>query len=262
MKPRQILNLVALFATLIVNWLANALPLNNRTTGEISDQFPVLFTPAGYVFSIWGLIYLLLLGFAVYQALPSQRDNPRLERTAYWFVLSNIFNSVWIFLWHYEQFLLTLAAMLGLLVSLIVIYQRLEIGLKQVDRLEKYLVNLPFSIYLGWISVATIANFSTTLYDLGWNGFGIAPEIWTVIMLLVATGLGFIMLLRRRDFAYALVLAWAFIGITARQNDTPLVAVTAAVTALILLIALLFLFLRPRLAPSQVNVRNNQESKA
>ena len=130
MKTRQILNLIALLGTVIVNGLANALPFNGITTGEISDSFPVLFTPAGYVFSIWGVIYLLLFGFAVYQALPSQRDNPRLERIGYWFVLSSLFNAVWIFLWHYGYFLLTLLAMLGLLVSLIVIYQRLQIARK------------------------------------------------------------------------------------------------------------------------------------
>ena len=101
MKLRQVLNILAFILVVAVNGLANSLPINNQTTGEISDNYPVMFTPAGYVFSIWGLIYLGLLGFVIYQALPGQRDNPRLERVGYWFVWSCVFNSIWIFLWHY-----------------------------------------------------------------------------------------------------------------------------------------------------------------
>jgi benzodiazapine receptor len=235
MKTRQILNVLIFLATVIVNGLANALPINGRDTGAISDSYPVLFTPAGYVFSIWGLIYLLLLGFTIYQALPSQRDNPRLERVGYWFVLSGVFNIAWIFLWHYDFISLTLVVMLGLLASLIVIYTRLDIGRTQVQGIEKYLVNLPFSVYLGWISVATVANFSITLYDLGWSAFGIAPEIWALLVLAVATTLGILMLARRGDIAYTLVLVWAFAGITVKQIDTSVVAISAAVLAVILL---------------------------
>ena len=149
MKIRQVLNVITFLGVVIVTGLANALPLNGISTGEISDSFPVLFTPAGYVFSIWGLIYLLLLGFVIYQALPSQRDNPRLALVGYWFVLSNLLNAAWIFLWHYGYFQLTLFVMLGLLVSLIVIYHRLQIGLTKVRFPQNLFVNLPFSVYLG-----------------------------------------------------------------------------------------------------------------
>jgi len=235
MKIRQVLNIVIFLAIVTVNGLANALPINGRNTGEISDSFPVLFTPAGYVFSIWGLIYLLLLGFTIYQALPSQKDNPRLERVGYWFVLNGVLNIAWIFLWHYDFIPLTLVVMLGLLASLIVIYIRLGIGQAKVQGIEKFLVNLPFSVYLGWISVATVANFSITLYDLGWSAFGIAPEIWTLLVLAVATTLGILMLQRRGDIAYTLVLVWAFAGITVKQIDTPTVAISAAVLAVVLL---------------------------
>ena len=238
MKTRQILNISTLLITLVVNGLANALPLNGITTGEISDKFPVLFTPAGYVFSIWGLIYLLLIGFAIYQALPAQREDPRLNQVGYWFVLSNVLNSAWIFLWHYGYFTLTIFAMLGLLVSLIAIYQKLQIGRHSSTGWQKLLVDLPFSVYLGWISVATIANFSITLYNLGWNGFGVAPEIWTIAVLLVATLLGSLMLFLRRDYAYALVLVWAFAGITVQQAATPVVVVAASALAVLLVILL------------------------
>ena len=252
MKTRQILNLIALLGTVIVNGLANALPFNGITTGEISDSFPVLFTPAGYVFSIWGVIYLLLFGFAVYQALPSQRDNPRLERIGYWFVLSSLFNAVWIFLWHYGYFLLTLLVMLGLLVSLIVIYQRLQIARIKVGFPQNLFINLPFSVYLGWISVATVANFSVTLYDLGWNGFGIAPQVWTVIVLSVAAGIGAAMILLRRDIAFAIVLIWAFAGITVKQIDTPIVAAASSIAALFILILLLIRIIRREQNPDSM----------
>ena len=252
MNTRQLLNVITLLGVVIINGLANALPFNGITTGEISDSFPVLFTPAGYVFSIWGLIYLLLLGFAIYQALPSQRNNPRLERIGYWFVISNLFNAAWIFLWHYGYFPLTLLAMLGLLGSLIVIYQRLQIGLTRVRFPQNLFENLPFSVYLGWISVATVANFSIALYDLGWNGFGIAPQVWTVIVLAVAAGIGAAMLLLRRDFAFAFVLIWAFAGITVKQIETPVVAIAASIAAIILLIVLLFQFIRRQLVPDNL----------
>jgi translocator protein len=172
MKFRQVLNILTFILVVGVNGLANSLPINNQTTGEISDNYPVMFTPAGYVFSIWGLIYLGLLGFVIYQALPAQRDNPRLDRVGYWFVWSCIFNSIWIFLWHYELMLWSVLVMLGILVSLILVYLHLEIGRNRVPLGESLLARLPFSIYLGWISVATIANVSVLLYDLGWDGFG------------------------------------------------------------------------------------------
>lgn len=242
-KARQILNLVSFIGVVIINGLSTSLPLNGKTPKEISDMFPVLFTPAGYVFSIWGLIYLLLAGFNIYQILPSQRNNPRLERIGYWFVLSSIFNASWIFLWHYGFFTLTLFAMLGLLVSLLVIYQRLEIGKVNVSLREKILVNLPFSVYLGWISVATIANASVTLYNLGWNGFGF-PALWTVLVLLVASAIGTAMLLLRRDYAFVLVLVWAFIGIMVEQRETTPVVVAAGALAAVLGLIVLVRFFR------------------
>lgn len=228
---RQIAVLVSLIITVFVNGLSNALPLNGRTAGEISDSFDILFVPAGYVFSIWGVIYLALFAYAIYQLLPSQRENPRLRQTGWWFVLSSVANSSWIFLWHYDYVALSVLAMLVLLVSLLNIYLRLGIGKTAVARAEKWLVRLPFSIYLGWITVATIANVTVFLFDINWNGFGIAPEIWAVIMIAVATVVGGLMAATRRDIAYLLVLVWAFAGIGVAQADTQLVASTAWIAA-------------------------------
>ena len=237
MKLRQILNILAFILVVAVNGLANSLPINNQTTAAISDMYPVLFTPAGYVFSIWGLIYLGLLGFVIYQALPAQRDNPRLERVGYWFVWSCLFNSIWIFLWHYELMPLSVLVMAGLLVSLIVVYLRLEIGQTSVPTGEALFVRLPFSIYLGWISVASIANVSVLLYDLGWNGFGTTEQAATVVMLAIGSLLGFIMVARHREVAYPLVLAWAFAGIVVRQSEFSLVVIGASVGAVAMLAA-------------------------
>ncbi|MCX5977186.1 MAG: hypothetical protein NTV33_10275 [Coprothermobacterota bacterium] len=157
---RQWANVIAVLAMIVINILANALPFNGQNTGAISDRFAVFFVPAGYVFSIWGLIYIGLLLFAIYQALPSQRDNPRLVKIGYWFAFSSLANIAWLFLWHYLQFTRTIFAMLALLISLLVIYLRLGIGKENVPSSERWMVQTPFSIYLGWISVATIANSS------------------------------------------------------------------------------------------------------
>jgi hypothetical protein len=249
---RQIVNVLAVILTITINILANALPINGQNTGEISDSFQVFFVPAGYVFAIWGLIYIGLLAFAVYQALPAQRENPRLRKIGYWFLLSCLANSVWIFMWHYNLFPLSLLVMLVLLASLLVIYLRLDVGRTRVSTTERWCVNNVFSVYLGWITVATVANVTDVLHDLGWNGFGIAPETWAVIMLIVAAALGVVMALTRRDVAYLLVLAWAFAGIGVKQAAVPLVATTAwIVTALmIFMIFYSFVFRKAQVSPA------------
>ena len=167
--PQVVLNIAALVITLVINALATALPLGGRTTAEISDSFNILFVPAGYVFSIWGLIYLALIGFAVFQALPAQQNNRAVRATGWWFLLTCIVNSLWILFWQYGYYPLTLVMMLTLLVSLIVIYRRL-MALGKADAAPRWLVRFPFSLYLGWITVATVANASAVFTNLGWDG--------------------------------------------------------------------------------------------
>jgi hypothetical protein len=180
---RQIAVLLSTIAVIVINGLANALPLNGQGTGEISDRFDVYFVPAGYVFSIWGLIYLGLIGYSIYQVLPAQRENPRLQRTGWLYVVSCAANIVWLFLWHYEVFELTIVAMGALLLLLIAIYLSLGTGRTPASLAETWLVRVPFSIYLGWITVATVANVTSLLDYLNWGGWGIGPEVWAVIML-------------------------------------------------------------------------------
>jgi len=233
------INLLFVFITISVNGLANALPLNGLNTGEISDRFKVFFVPAGYVFSIWGIIYLGLIAFGIFQILPSQKDNARLDRIGGWFIMSCFANIIWLFLWHYEQFPLTLLAMVVLLISLIMVYLKLGIGKEKVSVTEQWFVRIPFSIYLGWVSVATVANVTSLLYYLKWGGFGLNPQLWAVIMLVVAVVLAFLMSLSRYDMAYPAVFIWAFIGIAIKQSSAPLVATSAFVAAGLALVALL-----------------------
>jgi hypothetical protein len=229
---RQIINVAATVLTLLLNGLANALPINGQSTGAISDRFEVFFVPAGYVFSIWGVIYIALIAFTVYQALPAQRENPLLRRIGYLYAFSGLMNSIWILFWHYNIFSATMVVMLALLGSLIAIYLLLEIGQTPVSRTVKWLVHIPFSIYLGWITVATVANATSLLDYLNWDGFGISGQVWAIIMLLAATAITAGMILTRRDIAYSLVIIWAFIGIAVKQQETLLVAVPAALLAL------------------------------
>lgn len=227
---RQISVVVSVLVTLVVNILANALPLNGQNTGEISDRFNVYFVPAGYVFSIWGLIYIGLIAYTIFQALPAQRDNPRLRATGWWITLGGIANSVWIFLWHYNQFPLTLIAMLVLLTTLIVTYLRLGIGRTKVTSGEKWAVHLPFSIYLGWITVATVANVTSLLDYLKWDGFGLAPELWMGIVLAAVLVIAVMMNFTRRDVAYAAVILWALAGISVKHAAVAAVAVPTWIT--------------------------------
>lgn len=236
---RQFFVIVTFAGMVSVNALANALPINGLQTGQISDSLPIYFVPAGYVFSIWGLIYLALGAFTVYQALPSQRQNPVARRIGVWFILSNIVNGAWIFAWHYLQFPLSLALMVILLALLIVIYLRLNPTRASAPALEKWVMYVPFSIYLGWITVATIANASGVLYNVGWDGFGIAPQTWAVIMLVVGGALASFITLTRREVAYTLVIIWAFIGIIVKQISVQEIVIAAGVMTAVVALSLI-----------------------
>lgn len=247
-KTWQMLNALLVVAVLAVNTLANALPFNGLSTGEISDRFNSLFVPAGYVFSIWGIIYIGLIAFAIIQVLPASSDNETLAGISPYFWLSYLANIAWLFLWHYEVFLLTIVVMLVLLFSLIMIYRQL----KHSDRLESGIpakvIRWTFSIYLGWVSVATIANASQVLDFYHWRGWGISAPSWAVIMLLVAAMLGVIMRWREGDVPYVLVIIWAFIGIAQKQNAIAVVSISAWVLSAALLLWLVIVpFIKSRL---------------
>ncbi len=222
---------LAVLATVAFNGLANALPLNGLTTGGISDRYHVLFVPAGWAFSIWGPIYLGMALFALYQVLPKNRGNDRLRRIRTPFLVSCAANISWLYLWHHERFVATIGAMAVLLLSLVTIYLRLRADGPPPTRGETWFVRVPFSLYLGWITVATVANASTVLVHLGWNGWGIGDAVWTLMLLAVAVGLAAVVTLVRKDAVYDLVLVWAFTGIAVKHAGEPLVSPGAWVAA-------------------------------
>lgn len=243
-KTRQLVNILALAAVVAFNFISQALPLNGQTSAEIANRYrDMLYFPANYAFSIWGIIYTFLIVFGVYQALPSQRDNPYVARIGYLFAASSAFNIAWLTCFHYNQFALSIVMMLLLLATLLAIYVRIGVGVTNVPRAVKIAVHIPFSIYLGWITAATIANAGYVLVDAGWNGLGLSPELWAVMMLtvtgLVATALVWL----RRDIAYGLVIVWAVSAIAVRHGAISSVAVAAVAVAgvtavLVVLVAL------------------------
>jgi hypothetical protein len=223
-----ILNILGFLGTIVVNALAVVIPLNNKTTVQLSDQYPNLFVPAGLTFSIWGVIYVLLAIYCLYQLSPSVRNNDTpgvfVDKVGWLFFVSCVFNMAWIFAWHYEFVVLSVVVMLLLLVTLIAIYLKLPVGYSHANNREKYLVHLPLSVYLGWISVATIANITAMLVYLKCNAFGISPQFWAVTVIAVGIILALVMLIQRKDIFYALVVDWALLGILLKrlsESDTP-----------------------------------------
>ena len=237
----QILNILALAATIVVNILANTIPIGGKATGELSALYPNLFVPAGITFSIWGVIYIMLVIFVLYQAkdLFKLKKDPIVDQISWWFVVTALANIAWIYAWHYEQVFLSLLFMLVLLAALLKIYTRLGIGQRSVSRSEKYLVHLPFSIYLGWITVATIANVTALLVALNWNRFGLSEVFWTVLLLIIAAAITLAMMQRRNDVFFAIVVIWAFVGIFSRHVTTE--GISSWFLLLVLLIAIVLL---------------------
>lgn len=232
----QFFNIVGLVFVLIMNVAATAIPLNGISTEEISDALPSYFTPAGYTFSVWGLIYLALIAFAIYQSRPVERQRTFLAKIGWLFAISSLANGAWIFAWHFGYFVISIFIMVGLLLTLIAIYLRLNIGRPDpgLGWSDKLFYQAPFSLYLGWITVATIANISSVVNYLGWSGFGIAEPTWAIIMIGAAVVVAALLLPNRRNLAYAGVLVWALFGIRASASASgetllAVVAVTAAV---------------------------------
>lgn len=240
-----VLNLIGYIGMVTVNGLANALPLNNKTTGELSDQYPNLFVPAGLTFSIWGVIYVLLAIFIIYQFVYTFRrpdsQSSFVERIGILFFVSSIANLGWIFAWHYEIIPLSLLLILILLASLIGVYLRLHIGRSNASKTEKYLVHLPFSIYLGWITIATIANITVLLVSLGWNRLGLSEQFWTVLVIIVGIILSLITLFYRKDIFYVVVVDWALLGILLKRLTVDVVPMRSIIIIVLVGMSLLTL---------------------
>ena len=245
----QIANVVAVVGSIVFNALVNILPLNGTTTGEVSNAYPNLFTPANYVFSIWGAIYTLLFIFMFYQIRTSERESQYLQDIGFLYLLSAVINIAWLTVFHYsypapnDLIILTAVPIFGLFLTLPYIYLRLGVGVREASRGVKLAVHLPLSVYLGWLSVATIANTASILNYLGRSPGIPVPvqETWTALVIVVAFLITFLMLIRRRDFAFGFVVIWATIGIAAKQAGSPLIYFTALGVAVVILVLILLL---------------------
>jgi len=232
----SIINLAGFLGTVVVNGLATSLPINNKTTGELSDQYPNLFVPAGLTFSIWGPIYILLAIFTIYSVIIAIKKDAKgsfINKIGILFFLSCIANMGWIFAWHYEIVPLSLVIMLLLLGLLLAIYVRLGVGKKGPAKKEQYLVHLPFSVYLGWITIATIANVTALLVDVIWNRFGISEQFWAVAVIIVGIAIALSVLLRRQDIYYCLVVDWALLGILIKRLASSIPAQSVIIITII-----------------------------
>ncbi|MBN2259172.1 MAG: tryptophan-rich sensory protein [Clostridiales bacterium] len=218
----SIINLISFVAVVTVNALANILPINGFNTGELSDALPNLFVPAGLTFSIWALIYTMLTFFVFYQfySLRKKESTDYIEIIGWLFFISSLANIGWIFTWHYKQINLSFFLMMIILITLILIVLRLRPKRKYAVGFERVAIYHTFSVYLGWISVATIANITAVLVNMGWNGFGISEQIWTMTVIFVAIGLALISILFKKDIPYALVIDWALAGILIKRYAT------------------------------------------
>jgi hypothetical protein len=252
---RQLTTFAAVLGSIGINTLSNVFPLNGVSVGNLSNTLfaSVQIIPANYAFAIWGLVYIGLIAFGIYQLQPSQRENPRLQHSGYLLAIACIAQCAWIYLFLARLFPLSNLAMLGILVPLIVMYQRLGIGRERVSRQERWFIHLPISIYLGWISVATIVNVAIGLYSLKWDSWGIAPSVWTVVMMAIAAVIAIVISIQRHDTAYVMVIVWALVAIAIRQANTPLIAMTGWGLA----IALTVLNLATELIPRSKTTTNN-----
>jgi hypothetical protein len=231
--------IAAFVLVIVVNGMANGVPLNGQSTGAISAKYPSLFTPAGFTFGIWGLIYLLLAAFVIWQALPAQRNNAKIASISGLFIANCLANAAWIFAWHYDLLWLSLFLMVAILLTLVQIYRRLDETGPPASAIEWVLLRLPFSVYTGWITVATIANISCVQFAMDWDNAGLSMLDWTLLKLAVAGAIGAAVVLRKGDVAYVLVIGWAAYGVASKQIATPEVVGAATVlSAVAVLLAL------------------------
>lgn len=244
---------ITFLATVIINTLANTLPINGVTTGQVSDSYKNFFAPAGITFAIWGLIYLLLAGYTIYQFIffnsnKSVINRDLFEKVGLYFSISSLFNITWIFAWHYDYIGLSMIFMIIILICLILINK--EINKNELTTAEKIFIKIPFSIYFGWITVATIANATTLLVSIGWDGFGISEQTWTIIMIIVGLVIGVITMIRNDSITYGITIIWAYLGILIKHtsemgfsNQYPAIITTTIISIIVLITAVAYLFI-------------------
>ncbi|OKH37355.1 hypothetical protein NIES2119_13995 [[Phormidium ambiguum] IAM M-71] len=238
----SIATIIAIFATLIVNSLSNFFPPGGRNIGEIANTIlqGVLIIPANYAFAIWGLIYLGLIAYSIYQFRPSQRGRAIIQQVNALVILASLAQIFWVYLFTLQLFWPSVVAMLVILLPLIRINLLLRNSRASVSRERRWFAQIPFSIYLAWISVATIVNVASALYISGWDAWGINDTGWTAIMLIIGTVIAAIVAIQRSDVAFTLVFVWAYVAIALRHFDNPVIWITAIVSAIALIVLIIF----------------------
>jgi benzodiazapine receptor len=237
------LNTIAFVAVVLINGLAGSTTLiGGQDTAQVSDNNFTLITPAGYTFAIWGIIYTLLGLFVIYQALPSNKGKTT-EKVGWFFILSCIANIFWLFLWQFEFLTISVVLMFLLFASLLRVYLNLGISKSSISWRERIAVHAPFSVYFGWITIASIANVAAALVSVGWNGFGLSAETWGILVILIALLITTLVVITRRDVFYGLVIVWALIGISAgqsgNQNITLLTQINAVIVVGVIVVTLI-----------------------
>ena len=227
------LNIIAFVAVVLVNGLAGSTTLiGGQDTAQVSDNNFTLITPAGYTFAIWGIIYTLLGLFVIYQALPSDKGKTT-EKVDWFFILSCIANICWLFLWQFEYLAVSVVLMFLLFASLLKVYLNLGISKSSISWRERIAVHAPFSVYFGWITIASIANVAAALVSVGWNGLGLSEETWGILVILIALLITTLVVITRRDVAYGLVIVWALIGISSGQSGNQNIALLTQISAVV-----------------------------
>lgn len=246
-KIRQFLVPLATAGVIFVNYLAGTGKINNVTPEVISDKYPTIITPAGYAFAIWSLIYLGMIGFSIYQALPGQTENPRFRAIRTVYILNCVANCAWIYLWHYEMILAALVVIFVLLGTLVFINVKLRTA---ETTAETWLAKVPFSIYFGWVTVASILNASIALVYLGVRTTDLPAQICGALLIVIAVVLGVIMRFKLNLTAYPLAVAWALTAIAVAHGGETIIVVSAAIAVIILLLTALSAFLTAGKQPS------------
>ena len=253
-------NVAAFGLAIAVNVMATSLPLGGQTPPEISAKYPSLFTPAGFTFSIWGVIYFCLTLFIIYQALPSQRDNALLKSIDTWFKASCIANACWLVAWHYELLLLSIVIMACLLLCLVGIYLHLQSPGQNGSIFDRLLLHFPFSLYTAWITVATIANVSAVQNGYGFDNVGFDAVTWTLLKLGLAGAIAASVVVRKADPAFALGVGWAAYGISVKQAATPDVAGAATMLSMLAVLLVVFETVRRLLARGRPSLASSPSS--
>jgi hypothetical protein len=252
----SVLTIVAILSAIVINAVSNFFPLNGLNIGAIANTVfaNVLLTPANYAFAIWGVIYLGLVAFGIYQLSSNQRSNPRMQKLRLPIILASVFQSIWIYQFQLRNYWISVALMIGILLSLAVAFlfiqqdsDLLKLPARgRISRTEKWLVQIPVSVYFGWISVATIVNIASALYSVDWNGWGISSVGWTVIMSVIATAIASLITVRYHDLAFSGVIVWALVAIAVRQTSQ--LAIAACTIGLAIALALLMLLIHVRVS--------------